>query len=70
MSYTVTANFTVDVTDPSAVSAIAATTGVPAGDELAQVQAMANVGLHELESIARRYGLSVSNSNAQVSASP
>lgn len=59
--YVVDASFTVEVTNPTVVAAIGG-----GGDELAQVQAAANAGLKELQSIAGRYGFTITGSTANV----
>lgn len=65
MSYTVEVTFTVAVANPALVAAVGAVGGQP-GDERSQVQAAANAGLAELQSIARRYGFEISDSSARV----
>ncbi len=65
-SYTVTATITFDITNPSALQAIAALGGSTGGDELAQVEAAVRSGLRELPRVAERYGFRISASDASV----
>ena len=64
-THTVHATFTVEVTNPSALAAIASLAG-GSGDERAQVEAAANAGLRELPSIVQRYGFRITDSSATV----
>lgn len=61
-SYKVNATITVEVTNPSVLSAI----GGAGGDERAQIQAAVNAGLKELPGVAQRYGFRVTDSSATV----
>lgn len=70
MSYTVKATFTVEISNPAAVASLANMAGVQAGDERAQLQAAANVGLSELGKVAGGYGVSISDANATVLSRP
>ena len=64
-THTVQATLTVEITNPSALAAIAAIAG-GGGDERAQVQAAVNAGLRELPSVAQRYGFRITGSSATV----
>lgn len=64
-THTVHATITVEITNPSALAAIAALSG-GSGDERAQVEAAVNSGLRELPGIAQRYGFRVTESSATV----
>jgi len=66
MSYTVDATLVVDVSNPTAVAALAAAGAWSGGDQKAQVQAVADLGLQELQTVARRYGITISESSARV----
>jgi hypothetical protein len=64
-SYTVHATFEVDITNPSALNAVAHLNGGE-GDEKAKVQSALNAGLAELQRISGRYGFSITSSSATV----
>ncbi len=65
-SYTVTAHITFEITNPSALQAVAALSGSTGGDELAQVEAAVRSGLSELPRVGERYGFKISDSDANV----
>lgn len=63
MAHEVQARFTVEVTDGTALMLVGGTNRT----EAEQLQATAERGLKELESVARRYGLSIVSSSVTVS---
>jgi hypothetical protein len=65
-SYTVRATITFEITNPSALQAVAALAGTTGGDEPALVDAVVRSGLRELPKVADRYGFSISASDATV----
>jgi hypothetical protein len=65
-NYSVTVTMTVEVSNPSAVAAVAAIGGAAGADERGQVQAAANAGLDELTTVGRRYGFTISEASASV----
>ena len=65
-NYSVTVSMTVQVSNPSAVAAVAAIRGATGADERGQVQAAADAGLDELTTVARRYGFTISEASARV----
>ncbi len=65
-SYTVTATITFQVTNPSALQAVAALAGTNGGDERTLVEAVVRSGLRELPKVAERYGFIISASDATV----
>ena len=68
-SYVITATITVQVTNPSAVRAIAAVSGAGvSGDERADLEAAVGAGLKELPGLVQRYGFQVVDSHAVVAA--
>jgi hypothetical protein len=65
-SYTVTATITFDVTNPSALRAVASLAGTTSGDEPTLVDAVVRSGLQQLPKVADRYGFIISASDATV----
>jgi hypothetical protein len=65
-SYTVTATITFEITNPSALQAVASVAGTTGGDERALVDAVVRRGLAELPNVADRYGFRISASDATV----
>jgi hypothetical protein len=64
-TYTVKATIEVDITNPSALNAIAGMTG-NTGDERSKVQSAIDAGLKELPGIGSRYGFAVKSASATV----
>ena len=64
-THTVTVTLTVEVANSAVLSVIPGVNAAGA-DERAQLQAAADAGLRELQSIGGRYGLKVSNATATV----
>ena len=64
-TYTVTATIEVEITNPSALDAIAGLSG-NTGDERSKVQSAIDAGLKELPGIGRRYGFDVKSATATV----
>lgn len=60
-THRITANLTVEVTNPSTLAAIAG-----GGDERAAVEAALEAGLKELPAIAQRYGFRILDSSVSV----
>lgn len=60
--HTVTATFQVEVTDPTALNAIAGSSG----DEASRLQSAADAGVKELSRIAGRWGVDVTSASATV----
>ena len=64
-TYTVNATIEVEITNPSALNAIASLTG-GSGDERSKVQSAVDAGLKELPGIGNRYGFAVKSATATV----
>jgi hypothetical protein len=63
-THTVTATIQVEVTNPTALNAIAGS----GGDEATRIQSAVDAGIAELRGIARRYGFDVKSATATVEA--
>lgn len=61
--YTVTATLDVEISNPTALEALA---GGGGGDERSQIQAAVDAGLRELPGVAQRYGFRISDARATV----